>query len=144
MLRTSFGIKLGGLIVALSAVACAQTPSAPAPVVVEGRTLFVVQTNLGPFTAQERAVATSDRLTRLAKDLTARSTRLRRQRRHQHGYYAGRPSSADRDGRRRQSRRQEQSGAGRRVHQDHPVRGCRSPGGIQLPQLAEGSRCTRF
>ena len=39
--------------------------------VVEGRTLFTVQTSLGPFTAQDRAAATSQRLTRLAQDLTA-------------------------------------------------------------------------
>lgn len=71
MLQTNFGIKVGGLIVALSAVAWAQAPSGPAPVVVEGRTLFTVQTSLGPFTARDRALATSGRLTLLAKDLTA-------------------------------------------------------------------------
>ena len=71
MLQTNFGIKVGGMIVALSAIAWAQAPSGPAPVVVEGRTLFTVQTSLGPFTARDRAVATSGRLTLLAKDLTA-------------------------------------------------------------------------
>lgn len=39
--------------------------------VVDGRTLFSVQTSLGPFSAQDRATATSQRLTRLAQDLTA-------------------------------------------------------------------------
>jgi small-conductance mechanosensitive channel len=71
MARTSYGIAVGGLIVSLCAVAWAQTPSEPAPVVVDGRTLFSVQTSLGPFSAQDRATATSQRLTRLAQDLTA-------------------------------------------------------------------------
>jgi small-conductance mechanosensitive channel len=52
-----------------------QTPqkatAAPgAPVALDGRTLFTVQTSLGPFSAQERAAATSARLLALAKDLT--------------------------------------------------------------------------
>ncbi len=71
MSRTSFRTRMRCIIMALWAVACAQTPAAPAPVVVLGRTLFVVKTNLGPYSAEERAVATGERLTRLAKDLTA-------------------------------------------------------------------------
>ena len=71
MARTSYRIAVGGLIVSLCAVAWAQAPPGAAPVVVQGRTLFTVQTSLGPFTAQDRAAATSERLTRVAKDLTA-------------------------------------------------------------------------
>lgn len=71
MARTSYGIAVRGLIIFLSAVAWAQAPPGTAPVVVQGRTLFTVQTSLGPFTAQDRAAATSERLTRIAKDLTA-------------------------------------------------------------------------
>ncbi len=71
MARTSYGIAVGGLIISLCAAAWAQTPSEAAPVVVDGRTLFTVQTSLGPFSAQDRATATSQRLTRLAQDLTA-------------------------------------------------------------------------
>ena len=71
MERTSYGIAVGGLVVSLCAVAWAQAPPGAAPVVVQDRTLFTVQTSLGPFTAQERAAATSERLTRIAKDLTA-------------------------------------------------------------------------
>lgn len=71
MLRSNFGIKVSAVIVALGMSAWAQAPSETAPVIVEGRTLFTVQTSLGPFTAQDRAVATSGRLTLLAKDLTA-------------------------------------------------------------------------
>ena len=41
-----------------------------APVAVDGRTLFNVQTGLGPFTAQERATAAAERLDRLVKDVT--------------------------------------------------------------------------
>ena len=71
MSRTSYRIEAGSLMVVLCSIAWAQTPSGPAPVVVEGRTLFTVQTSLGPFMAQDRAAATSERLTRVAKDLTA-------------------------------------------------------------------------
>lgn len=71
MSRVSVGTKAGGLIVALCALALAQAPLAPAPVVVEGRTLFTIPTNLGPFTAQERADAASARITRVAADVTA-------------------------------------------------------------------------
>ncbi|HTR35044.1 MAG TPA: mechanosensitive ion channel family protein [Bryobacteraceae bacterium] len=41
-----------------------------APVTLDGRTLFTVRTSLGPFTAGERAAATSARVMELAKDLT--------------------------------------------------------------------------
>jgi small-conductance mechanosensitive channel len=71
MARTSYRIMVGGLIVSVCAVAWAQAPPGAAPVVVQGRTLFTVQTSLGPFTAQDRAAATSDRLTRVSRDLTA-------------------------------------------------------------------------
>jgi hypothetical protein len=43
----------------------------PAPVVVEGRIVFLLQTNLGPFSAQERATAVAERISLLATDLTA-------------------------------------------------------------------------
>ncbi|MEO8130234.1 MAG: mechanosensitive ion channel family protein [Bryobacteraceae bacterium] len=60
------------VVCALCAAAWAQAPAASAPVIVEGRTLFTVQTNLGPFTAQDRAQAASERIARVSKDLTAR------------------------------------------------------------------------
>ena len=71
------GRRAGSIILALSlcAVALAQQAAAPAsggtPVVIGRRTVFTIYTNLGPFSAQDRAVATSERLTRLARDLTA-------------------------------------------------------------------------
>jgi len=75
MSRFSCGIRLVVLVVTLCAAlrsqeSSVQTP-AGAPVVVAGRTLFTVQTSLGPFTARERAAATSERLTLVAQDLTA-------------------------------------------------------------------------
>ncbi len=41
-----------------------------APVTLDGHTLFTVRANLGPFSAADRAAATSARLLALAKDLT--------------------------------------------------------------------------
>lgn len=65
------GIRLASLMVFLCSLARAQAPPPAAPVVLEGRTLLVVHNSLGPFSAQERAAATSERLIRVAKDLTA-------------------------------------------------------------------------
>jgi len=69
MLRTRCGVVSAGLILALFALA--QAPAEPAPVVVGGRTIFTLQTNLGPFSAQDRATAAGQRIARVAEDLTA-------------------------------------------------------------------------
>ncbi|HVN02884.1 MAG TPA: hypothetical protein VMT86_00625 [Bryobacteraceae bacterium] len=68
-------ITAGCLSFLVTAALCQTLPNgAPAadsaPVVLNGRTLFAMQTNIGPFSAQERAAATSARLLILAKDLT--------------------------------------------------------------------------
>jgi len=69
-------ILTAGCLSFLVTAALCQTPpngaaaATGAPVVLNGRTLFAMQTNIGPFSAQERAAATSARLLALAKDLT--------------------------------------------------------------------------
>ncbi len=73
--RFQYAIAAGCLAIAVTS-AFGQAPSSPAaategvPVTLDGRTLFTVQANLGPFTARERAEATTTRLLDLAKDLT--------------------------------------------------------------------------
>jgi small-conductance mechanosensitive channel len=65
-----------GCLAVLAASTFAQTPearqatTAGAPVTLESHPLFVVQTSLGPFSASERAAATSARLLAVAKDLS--------------------------------------------------------------------------
>ena len=53
--RVRYALTAGRLVVVLCGTAWAQTPSEPVAVILEGRTLFSIQTSLGPFTAQERA-----------------------------------------------------------------------------------------
>ncbi len=62
------------VLVGVCVAACGQPPAAPppaAPVVISGRTVLVVQTSLGPFSASDRAAATRQRLNTVARDLTA-------------------------------------------------------------------------
>lgn len=72
----SRNIITAGCVVVLVTTALGQTTpgreaaGGGAPVTLEGHTLFTVRTNLGPFSARDRANATSARLLDLAKDLT--------------------------------------------------------------------------
>jgi small-conductance mechanosensitive channel len=76
MSRLGQVVPVSALGVFLCLTAPAQTPPASFPVVVQGHTLFTVQTSLGPFTAQERAAAASARLSRVAQDLTVSLDKL--------------------------------------------------------------------
>lgn len=69
--QTSRGIIVGCFLGVLGCLVQAQAPLEPAPVIVNGRTLFTVQSNLGPFTPQERAAAIAARLARLSENLSA-------------------------------------------------------------------------
>ena len=73
--RFPYAIAAGCIAIAVTSV-FGQAPPSPAaategvPVTLDGHPLFTVQANLGPFTARERAEATSTRLLDLARDLT--------------------------------------------------------------------------
>ncbi len=67
-MRTNTRIGAILLLNALAAILVAQNP--PGRVVLGGRTLFTVQTSLGPFTPQERADHASVRLANVTRDLT--------------------------------------------------------------------------
>jgi small-conductance mechanosensitive channel len=79
---SSFTLTRALLVVTLPLLTWAQqfqevAANAPAEVKVGGRTVFTIQTSIGPFTPQERAKFASDRLYRVAHDLAASVDEIR-------------------------------------------------------------------
>ena len=71
MLSSAFRRALAAAVFAVICLAQpAPPPGNPAPVTLDGVTLFSIRTGLGPFSAEDRAASAGSRLTTLAEDLT--------------------------------------------------------------------------
>jgi len=66
--RTRAGLVAATLVALLGTVR--GQPPEGSPVALNGQTILTIRTSLGPFSAEDRARAASDRLERAARDLT--------------------------------------------------------------------------